>query len=260
MAGRIEALQAELAALKQERKAQKITRKIESTWIKLEHSYPNADTKRVLVWANDQIERCWFRDGHFYVYDGTWFLTAKDRLDGVTHWMLRDWMVSNEWPQYGPGFKNRLRYLWRRFTDGAQDMAHDLRPKGWGSKAQLSKKPVFYRDSSGKVMSGMPENIPAPYGMQKIVCNSVFEAERYSSLQRQQERYEHGKQMAERGAIEAEFQNEWRRDAHHLMANARDNKNREFMRRALERNASHSDPTRYERESYLHAEAFENRR
>jgi hypothetical protein len=138
-------------------------------------------------------------------------------------------------------------------------MAHDLRPKGWSKTAQLGKKPVFYRDSSGKLMAGLPENIPAPKGFEKIICNSAHEAERFSSIQRQQEKVEHGRAMAERGAIEGQFQSEWRSEAHHLMANARDNKNREFMRRALERNESHSDPTRYERESYLHSEAFEDK-
>ena len=131
--------------------------------------------------------------------------------------------------------------------------------KDWTNKAQMDKKPVFYLDRSGKVMSGMPENIPAPYGLQKIVCGSALEAERYSSLQRQQERVDHRRQQAERGAIEGQFQSEIRSEMTTKMLNARNATNREFMRRALEMNAKRSDPTAYERESYLHAEAFEDK-
>jgi hypothetical protein len=257
---RISTLQAELDALKRERKAQKIKAKIESIWLKVENATPEGETCRVLAWANGQVERCWFSKGQWYLYDGTFFLTEKDKLDGVTYWMGRDWMYTKEWPKHGPTLAHKLKYHWQRLTDRAGDMAHDLRPAGWGSKAQMSKKPTFYRDRTGKILSGMPENLPAPQGYEKIVCGSALEAERYSSLQRQQERYEHGKQQAERGAIEAEFQNEWRRDAHTLMANARNNKNRDFMRRALERNASKGDPTAYQRESFLHSEGFEDRR
>ena len=138
-------------------------------------------------------------------------------------------------------------------------MAYDLRPKGWGSKAQLDKKVTYYRDSTGKLMTGLPEFMPAPKGYEKIVCGSVQEAERYSALQRRQENYEHSRQSEERGRIEGEFQAAIRSEMTTKMLNARNNTNREFMRRALERNADKSDPTRYERESYLHSEAFEDR-
>jgi hypothetical protein len=152
----------------------------------------------------------------------------------------------------------RLREWWDRRKGNAQQASDWL--TGWTShNAQLDKKPIFYRDASGKIMTGMPESIPAPRGYEKIVCGSVQEAERYSELQRRQERVEHGRSQAERGAIEAEFQKEIRSEMHTKMANARNATNREFMRRALERNANKSDPTRYERESYLHSEAFEDK-
>jgi hypothetical protein len=138
-------------------------------------------------------------------------------------------------------------------------MAYDLRPGGWSKTAQLSKKPVFYRDPSGRIMTGMPENLRAPAGYQKIVCNSVAEAERFSSIQREQERSIYGREQERRGAIEAEFQAEIRSEMRTKMAHARNNTNREFLRRALERNAERGDPTAYSRESYLHSEAFEDK-
>ena len=256
---RISTLQAELAALKKQRKYQNLADKLTGRWFSVKDGFPSEDTLRVIVWVNGQMERCWYAKEKFYAYDGTFFLTEKDRLDGVTHWMLRDWMYSKEWPQYGPGFKNRLRYLWQHLTYGAQDMAYDLRPKGWSKDAQMDKKVTFYRDSSGKIMGGLPENIPAPKGYEKIVCGSAMEAERYSSLQRRQEQVEHRYQQEQRGAVEAEFIGQIRSDRRTLMANARNNKNRDFLRRAEEMSEGRRDPTAYERESYLHAEAFEDR-
>jgi hypothetical protein len=129
---------------------------------------------------------------------------------------------------------------------------------GWGSsKAQFSKKPVFYRSAGGQIMSGMPENIAAPYGYEKIVCGSAREAERYSELQRRQERVTYGRQQEERGAIEGQFRDAIRSEMRTKMANARNNLNRDFMKRALERNEGKGDPTRYERESFLHSEGYE---
>ena len=254
---RLTALKVELAALKAERKEQKKASKIQATWVAAAKRLPDSETLRAVVWANGQMERAWYSEGKWYAYDGTFFLTEKDKIEGVSHWMPIDWMTSRSWPMYGPGFLNSLRALWRRFSDGAQDMAYDLRPAGWGGTAQLGKKPVFYRDPSGKILSGMPENLPAPTGFQKIICNNVFEAERYSELQRRQERVEHGRQMEERGAIENQFRDEIRSEMRTKMANARNNLNRDFMRRALERNEGKGDPTRYERESFLHSEGFE---
>ena len=186
-------------------------------------------------------------------------LHDEDRLENVTHWMMTDWMTSGYWPLYGPGILNYLRYIWKRFTQGATNIAADMRPKGMSSKAQIDRKPVFYRDASGKIMTGMPENIPAPKGYEKVVCNNVIEAERFSEMQRRQERVEHSRSQAERGAIEAQFQAEIRSEMHTKMANARNAINRDFMKRALERNEGRKDPTAFERESYLHAEAYEDK-
>lgn len=257
---RLQALESELATLKRQRKEEKRVAKVQSQWVNAKKRMPDQDALRVLAWVGDGIERCWAKDGLFYAYDGTFFLTAKDRLDGVSHWMERDWMYSREWPSYGPGIKNHLLYYWRRFTDRAQDMAYDLRPGGWGGNAQLSKKVTFFQDSNGRLMTGLPEFMPAPKGFSKVVCNSVAEAERLSSRQREQESIEHRQAMEERGAIEGQFKDQIRSDMRTLYANARNPTNREFMRRALERNANSSDPTKFERESYLHSEGFEQGR
>ena len=257
---RISTLQAELAALKKQRKYQKLADKLTSRWFSVKDGLPSDDTLRVIVWVNGQMERCWYAKEKFYAYDGTFFLTEKDRLDGVTHWMLRDWMTSKEWPQYGPGFKNRLRYLWQRLTYGAQDMAYDLRPKGWSKAAQMGNKVTFYKDASGRIMTGMPENVPTPKGLERIVCGSAMEAERYSAMQRRQEQVEHRYQQEQRGAVEGQFAEELRSEMRTKMANARNNLNKDFMRRALERMDGKTDPTRYERESYLHSEGFEQGR
>ena len=257
---RISSLQSELNILKAQRNEAQRQAKVQRRWVSVKKRLPDADTLRVLAWADGHVERCWFKDEKWYLYDGTFFLTEKDRITSVTHWMARDWMVSKEWPLYGPGLKNRLLYYWRRFTEGAQDIACDLRPRGWGGNAQLSNKVTYYQDASGKLMTGLPEFMPAPKGYSKIVCNNVQEAERYSALQRRQESHEHGKEMEQRGAIEGQFKDQIRSDMRTLYANARNPTNREFMRRALERNENTSDPTRYERESYLHAEGYENGR
>ena len=217
-----------------------------SKWKKIEKKLPDTN-RQVLALSGSCAYLASFREGD-------WWMTYTMKLGGVTRWME----VPGE-PKDFAYWENRLGEWWNKRVE--KDKETSDRFSGWTARtAQLSKKPTFYRDSSGKLMAGMPENIPAPRGYEKIVCGNVQEAERYSSLQRRQEQVEHRYQQEQRGAVEGQFQKEWRSEAHHLMANARDNKNREFMRRALERNESHSDPTRYERESYLHSEAYESKR
>jgi hypothetical protein len=214
-------------------------------WKKIEKRLPN-DDRQVLALSGSCAYLASFREGQ-------WWLTYTIKLGDVTRWME----VPGE-PKDVAYWMNRLRKWWGRRKENAQ-RASD-RWTGWTNRtAQLGKKPTFYRDRTGKIMSGMPENIPAPRGYEKIVCGSVQEAERYSGLQRQQERVEHRRQQAERGAIEGQFQTEIRSEMTTKMLNARNATNREFMRRALEMNAKRSDPTAYERESYLHAEAFEDK-
>ena len=259
---RISALKEELKALKRERKLTAFAIKISREWISVKNGNPEGSTQRAIVWCG-HAEQCWWDDSkkQWFTYNGTWMLHDEDRLENVTHWMMTDWMTSGYWPLYGPGILNYLRYVWYRITNKASNMAHYMKPKSWSAgNAQLSKSVVFYRDRSGKVMTGMPENIPAPKGYEKVVCNNVIEAERFSEMQRRQERVEHSRSQAERGAIEAQFQAEIRSEMHTKMANARNAINRDFMKRALERNEGRKDPTAFERESYLHAEAYEDKR
>ena len=163
---RIDILESELSSLKQQRKEQAISAKKEKTWVSVKKRLPENEDQRVIVWREDHIELCWFSKEKWYTYNGTYFLQDKDVIDGVKHWLGIDWMTSKYTPPYGPGIKNFLLYHWYKLTDRASDMAHDLRPEGWSKTAQLSKKPTFYRDSSGKLMTGLPEHIPAPKGYQ----------------------------------------------------------------------------------------------
>ena len=106
-------------------------------------------------------------------------------------------------------------------------------------------------------MTGMPENVPTPKGLERIVCGSAMEAERYSAMQRRQEQVEHRYQQEQRGAVEGQFAEELRSEMRTKMANARNNLNKDFMRRALQRMDGKTDPTRFERGSFLHSEGYE---
>lgn len=264
---RLAALRAELAALKQQRKGQAIAAKKSKQWVSTKNRLPEHGPMRgsiqVLAWAGGRLELCWFDDVKIK-WDrdnGTWCIWPEDRVEGVTHYMESDWGVKDFYvPLYGPGIVNRLRYLWLWFRYGVNDMAYDLKPKGWSrGNAQLDKKVVYYQNKSGKVSLGLPEDRPAPKGCKKIICNNVFEAERFSELQRRQERSENGRTMEQREQVEGAAQKEWRSNANNLMVNARNETNREFMRAALERNENHK-PWEYTRESYLHNEGFEEKR
>jgi hypothetical protein len=266
-------LKEELESLKQERKEQARALKASKKWVSVKKRMPGDEDPfdhissikaSVLVWRNSRLERgsydkenkIWYED------DGTCcYIWAKDISEGITHWMDQRWRAGDCWyPPYGPGIKNRILYIWRRFTQGASDMAYDLRPKSWiRGSAQLDKKIVYYRDRKGKLMLGLPENYSAPEGVQKIVCNNVYEAERFSELQRRQERFEDQATMERREEIEGAIQKEWRSNAIRLMEGARNQVNRDFMEAALKRNEEHR-PWEFKKESYLHQEGHEDRR
>ena len=214
-----------------------------SKWIKIEKRTPN-DDRQVFALSGKCAYLASFREGK-------WWLTNTIGLGSVTRWMD----IPGE-PKDFAYWATWLRKWWGRRKENAQ-RASD-RWTGWTSRtAQLGKKPTFYRDASGKIMGGLPENIPAPKGYEKIVCGSALEAERYSSLQRRQEQIEHRYQQEQRGAVEGQFAEELRSEMRTKMANARNNLNKDFMRRAIERMDGKKDPTAYERESYLHSEAYE---
>ena len=107
---RLRELEIEMQDIKLQRKEEKKAAKTQSTWVNAKKRLPDADT-RVLAWADGQVERCWYQDGNWYTYDGTFFLTEKDKLDGVSHWMPRDWMYSREWPNTDPDQESSTLHL-----------------------------------------------------------------------------------------------------------------------------------------------------
>lgn len=123
---------------------------------------------------------------------------------------------------------------------------------------QLSNKPCFYYNSTnGAILSGLPEQFPAPQGFEKVVCNNVHEAEKWSARQRAWEEFKHNLKMEEREMIEGPIRERLRSDIHHLMSNSRNNVNRDFLARYLETSGAMQPGWKYQRESYLHAEGFE---
>jgi hypothetical protein len=190
-----------------------------------------------------------------HVKDGEWFMTSTIRLGGVTKWM-----AFPEEPKDFDYWKNKVVTWWIRRkvqVQTASDWA-----TGWGSKnAQINKKVVFYRDNNtGEVMTGGPERFSAPAGYEKIVCNNVMEAERWSGAQRNWEYGRHSELMEKREREEGPIRDQIRSEIQHKMANARNETNREFLRRHLEQYDKKPDPWKYKRESHLHAEGYENGR
>ena len=258
---RISILKAELKALKQDRKEQACALKASKTWVSVKKRVPGQDSQKVIAWHDGRMYRCWFQDGKWFVYNGTYFLENKDVINDVSHWCSTDWMTSNDFPMRGPGIKNFILYTWKRFTQGASDMAYDLRPKSWSrGAAQLDKKIVYYKDRNGKLSLGLPEDRPAPKNVQKIVCNNVYEAEKYSELQRQQESRELRIENERRRAIEEPKLDEIRRHRRTLMENARNNMNRDFLRAAEEWSSKKPKSWERRRESFLHSEGYEEGR
>lgn len=127
------------------------------------------------------------------------------------------------------------------------------------SNAQLGHKPTFYYNgTTGAILGGLPEQFPAPYGYEKIVCTSAAEAEKWSARQREHENFKHSIKQEERELIEGPIRDELRSHMQHLASNARNNLNRDFLLKSLENFRNKPDPWKYRRESYMHAEAFEN--
>ena len=261
---RMSILKAELETLKKEQREKKAALLLENKWVSVKKSLPThgpmQGSIRVIVWHEDQMKPCWYDEekGVWSLYNGSYMIRDKDTIEGVTHWVRSDWMESTKWPMHGPGLLNLLRYYWQKVTDRAGDMACDLRPKSWNTKAQLDKKVTFYTNSrTGEVMTGLPEAFSAPDGYQKVVCNSAHEAERWSDRQRQWERGHHEKLQYQREMEEGPIRDQIHSDMRTLMANARNETNREFMRRSYEKSQQRHDPWKYERESYIHAEGHE---
>jgi hypothetical protein len=125
-------------------------------------------------------------------------------------------------------------------------------------QAQLSKKVCFwYNGTSGEIRSGLGEEYPSPYGFEKIICTTAHEAEIWSARQRRWEDFKHQMTQTERELVEGPMRDNIRKHILHLMGNARNSLNREFLRRHLEQYDRKPEPWKYKYESYLHAEAFD---
>jgi len=255
---RISTLKSEIETLKRQRKEEKRTAKIASTWINAKNRMPNDETLRVIVWTNDHMELCWHSKGKWYRFDGTWFFTEKERIEDVTHWMPKDWLYTKDWPLYGPGLKNRLHYYWQILVEGAVIATADFRPRGWGNNAQLDKKIVYFRnEKTGEIRMGLPESFPATSGFHKVVCNTAHEAEVWSDRLRQYNLGKESRKDEEREAIEGAYRKEHRSQINHLIANSSSKYGKEFLRHHLERMDRAEARSRMTREEYLHSEAYE---
>ena len=140
-------------------------------------------------------------------------------------------------------------------------MAHDLRPKGWGSKAQLDRKVVYFKNErTGEIRMGLPENFPATKGFHKVVCTSAHEAEVWSDHLRQYNLGKDAKIEEQRAKVEGEMAKYHRSQVQHLMANSRSKYGKVFLQRHLERMEMAEKSRRMVREEFNHAEGFERGR
>src|SRR5215813_4164309 len=96
--------------------------------------------------------------------------------------------------------------------------------------AQLRTKVIFWHDgTSGEIRMGLPEIYPAPYGFEKVVCNTAHEAEVWSGRMRRWEAYKLEMEDEQREMIEGPIRDNLRKHILNLAGNARNNKNRDFL-------------------------------
>lgn len=107
---------------------------------------------------------------------------------------------------------------------------------------------------------GLPDPYPVPAGWEKIVCTSALQAEFWSREMRKQESIREQVKDEEREAVEGPMRRQLRAHMFGLMANAKNQLNRDFLRIHLEKYDKRPDLTKTKRESYLHAEGFESGR
>lgn len=126
----------------------------------------------------------------------------------------------------------------------------------------LSKPVVYWLNTiNGDIKMGLPQEYDAPAYHEKIVCNTVWDVDRWSQKMREQERIRQQMDDDKRGAVEERIRGEIRSHIHHQMANSKNNLNRDFLRRYLDKSDKlPNDPTRWNRESYLHIEGYEDKR
>ena len=124
----------------------------------------------------------------------------------------------------------------------------------------MQNKVVYWQDRNGQLYMGLPEQFPAPFGLEKIVCVNVLQAEFWSKRMRDQERVIDTAKSEEREMIEGPIRDNLRKHILHLASNARNNMNRDFLLKHLENYERRPNMTRTERVSYLHQEAYERGR
>lgn len=123
---------------------------------------------------------------------------------------------------------------------------------------QLSNKPCFfYNPTSGAIWQAFGEWQKPPAGWTRIVCNTAREAEQWSERMRHWDSLMHEISQEERELVEGPMRDEMRSELRHNLANSRNNINREFLRRALERLDKQGNRMRYQRESRMAIEAYE---
>jgi hypothetical protein len=151
----------------------------------------------------------------------------------------------------------RLREWWGRRKVNIQETSDYF--SGWRSRnAQMSTKIIYYSNpKTGEIRMGSPENFPVSRGFEKVVCNSTFEAESWSSRLRQYNLGKESKIDEQRERIEGEFAKEHRSQIQHLMANSRSKYGKVFLQKHLERMDRAEGRRKMTREEYLHSEAYE---
>jgi hypothetical protein len=125
--------------------------------------------------------------------------------------------------------------------------------------ALLRTKTVYWYDgTTGEIRMGLPDMFPAPYGFQKIVCETVRDSEVWSQRMRDWEDAKRRMEDEQREMIEGPIRDNLRKHIQHLASNARNNMNRDFLLMHLRNYDLRPDLTRTKRESYLHSEGYEH--
>jgi|WetSurMetagenome_2_1015567.scaffolds.fasta_scaffold26628_4 hypothetical protein len=118
---------------------------------------------------------------------------------------------------------------------------------------------VFYRHiKMNRIMVGFPEEFPAPKGCEKIICETAKEVELWSGRMREQEKRDEERTDEEREFVEGQMRDYVRKELIAKMMTSKNALNRDFCRQALERLDEQQKKRKIVRESYMHAEAYED--
>ncbi len=114
-----------------------------------------------------------------------------------------------------------------------------------------------------RIVVGAPEQFAVPkvladQGFQKIVCRSAAEVERWSQKLRDQDRRDTEMTDEQREAFEGPLRAACRAELVTKMMNSKNAINRDFCRAALQKMDDDAEKKRVKRESFQHAEGFED--